>query len=194
MVRCTDCGFLCVLKIANSEELTAVPKGVRENWAEPQGSLRGFWSGNATAGVCFVQALPEEEMRQARTGLKESEHIVNRDRECASFMRWQQGFSPKEHLELLQIKKQSEFQEERRRGDLEFQEQVRKDDRAFQEEVREREAERQKSQREDDRKWQLDRQDKEKWSARWWALLMLALGTALGIFSTMITTLLQGKK
>ena len=34
----------------------------------------------------------------------------------------------------------------------------------------------------------------EKWSARWWALLMLALGTALGIFSTMITTLLQGKK
>jgi hypothetical protein len=129
MVRCVDCGFLCVRSHAN--EFVEVPEDIRRNWGAQQHD--NFWKGNKTIPICFARALPEDGRREAQAGPKDSQKVIERERECAFFMEWQQGFTPKEHREMFHEKMLMEMHAQQRERDRDWQESRTRDDRDRQE-------------------------------------------------------------
>jgi hypothetical protein len=99
MVRCIECGFLSVRNSAG--DFVEVPDFVRRDWDTRQ---YAFWDKHRQIAICFACALPEEERRVVQAGTKDAQKVIERDRECASFMEWQQGFTPKEHREMFHEK------------------------------------------------------------------------------------------
>ena len=57
--------------------------------------------------------------------------VSARERDCASFTPWRQGFTPKEHLEMLDRVERQRWQEEQREKDLRWREQQRKEDKRW---------------------------------------------------------------
>ena len=71
MVRCADCGFLCVRN--HADELVEVPDDIRHNWdAQPH---HNFWRGHNTTPICFARALPENERQLLQAGTKDSQKV-----------------------------------------------------------------------------------------------------------------------
>jgi hypothetical protein len=68
--------------------------------------------------------------------------VLQKERNCGSFTPWIQGFTPKEHKEMLDAKEMREWQAEQREKDRAWQEEQRKFDREWQE-----------SQKKADRRW-----------------------------------------
>jgi hypothetical protein len=121
MVRCADCGFLCVR--SNDNELVEVPDFIRQDW-ESDG-LR-FWQRHHNTPICFARVMPVNERQE--TGSKAFVQRVCKGRECPKFAPWQQGSTPKEHQEMLSIESQRAWEQERRERDRAWQEEQRKED------------------------------------------------------------------
>ena len=162
MVKCQDCGFLS-LRVNETQALVETPEGTRQSGQLTHRSRHAFLP------ECFVKACsfrdewnrttPEHEQDQARLRLYTTE------RDCKSWVKWQEGLTPREHKEMVDQQTLREWQEERRRNDRDWQEAQRKGD-----------QDRQRTQRKEDQ----DRQDGQRRSDRIWAIVLLIVGAVLG--------------
>jgi hypothetical protein len=103
-VRCCECGYLSLREVYN-RELYSPEANYRETGETPiASSLSPF-------PVCLMRAC---DFRRELKVAKEGHHsdsvkivdVIRRDRPCDEFTTWQQGFSPKEHLEMNILKEQ----------------------------------------------------------------------------------------
>ena len=156
MVKCCACGFLCVS--GNTHELVEVPEDWRESGQIPQHLYD-------LTPRCFVKAMPlKAEMRPVTKAEDWTQNfllIINKERACSKFTSWQQGYTPKEHQDMLQEKAILEFQAEQR----------------------ERERRWQEDQKAQDRVWQ----QQQKKTDRIWQMVYLLVGASLGwLFSHLL--------
>lgn len=151
MVKCCECGFLSVRRKGDNVLCEA-----HDYWRESgQVSPKHMYE---IAPVCFVMALP---IAHEMAGVGKDEErpkrfveIINKERDCAKFFPWVQGYSPKEHRDMLHEKMMIELQQAQRERE-----------RAWQDE-----------QKAKDREWQA----KQKIRDRFWSVLILILGAAIG--------------
>ena len=122
MVQCKNCGFLALR--GKNGELLESPIDYRE---------QGEHGIVVTEGrpLCFamVPALREEAKSVAADRQKVLE-VIRRDRDCQAFTAWQQGFSPKEHRQMLETERLREWQRK-----------VEQEDRAYRDEQRQKDVE-----------------------------------------------------
>lgn len=113
MVRCENCGFLCLRK--NTQELVETPQVTRE-----KGELNrdGYEGTHERQPVCFVMAFSlKGEIKPDSGHAQEFKRIITADRDCTSWVQWQEGYTPKEHKEMVDQKALREWQQEQRRKD-----------------------------------------------------------------------------
>jgi len=113
MAKCSECGFLTLRNRATGE-LVESDKDYRAV------GIISDWLGESHLHnwpLCFVQAWDLSEENEAQAQKQFVDHgadwepyvveILNRERECPKnssaigYTRWQQGFTPKEHREML---------------------------------------------------------------------------------------------
>ncbi len=160
MAECATCGFLAVLD-PKAGALDGCGSDYREN-----GELeyRDTAFQHHRWPICFVSAFPlRKEVRDAMdrdgvySGDASSVHVVevlkrNRD-ECPGFTPWRQGFTPKEHQEMLDRQWRLEFQAQREEADRQWRDQQRKADLEWREEQRRRDLEWRERESRETRKW-----------------------------------------
>jgi hypothetical protein len=130
MPNCAECGFLAA-RNNQSRQLEEVESIFRETGkpaiiVNEQGVL-GLGSSHESQPLCFAQAynLRREFMETTHEKYpiydapdKESiATVLHKDRECASFLPWQQGFTPKEHREMIDRERFEERQAKREEAD-----------------------------------------------------------------------------
>lgn len=109
MVRCADCGFLA-LRRRESQQLLGAEMPYREHGVLPEAVDADFQDEFESTPYCFVMAQPIHKEREDRKG------IIQRDRSCDSWVQWQQGFSPKEHREMLEEQRRRQLEDEVRKS------------------------------------------------------------------------------
>jgi hypothetical protein len=171
MPKCSDCGFLAVRDNHQSYQLVEVI----QEWRE-QG---GFPSDRYPIGpVCFVRAADLlAEIRKSAESSPEPRsqqvlHVINKQRECLKSEPWNQGFSPREHQQMVNDRLLQEEISQRRKDDL-----------AWQAEQREKDKVSQKEQKDDERRWQ----QKQKRGDRVWGIILLAVGSLLTLLLQWLT-------
>ncbi|MFC1968596.1 hypothetical protein ACFLVX_04335 [Chloroflexota bacterium] len=129
MVKCAECGFLTIRDITTGH-LVEVDDAYRmEGRVREIGAYRGYQK----TPICFAMAwnlMPEVEQaaqKQSKDQSDDSEKYVLRaiqkDRICPpegkelGFTDYQQGFTPKEHREMLDRKEWRDWQERQRKED-----------------------------------------------------------------------------
>ena len=137
MVKCSECGFLALRKWGNSQLVEAI-KDYRESGQKP---LPIYYRDVDSCPICFVMAydLVSEVEESAKQRLPNesgdwsgyNKIVIQKDRECPpdnksfGFTEYQQGFTPKEHREMLDRKAMLEWQAAREREDKGFRERER---------------------------------------------------------------------
>lgn len=117
MVKCAECGFL-TLRHRESRELAEVEWATRETGSVP---TKGPYSLYERTPLCFERAFPLQEEAKGDSP-DEVVRVFQSDRECPSFTPWQQGFTPKEHREMLDRREMRDWQERREREDRDWRE------------------------------------------------------------------------
>lgn len=108
MPKCSECGFLAAKNI-HTRNLEEVEGGFRRSGNSPNEIMGGKEIGYPRYKeypICFVQEYDLIDSFERITG-RDSEKfltIVNEERECKAFTEWQQGFTPKEHREMIDRK------------------------------------------------------------------------------------------
>lgn len=121
-VKCADCGFLAVRHFETRQLLDAEPlfrsRGYIPSVTVGKGADSRAYDEHP---VCFANYInfrtPEEAGISASEGTRRD--AVQKERECPHFTQWQQGFTPKEHREMIQQAELMRLQNERDRADRE---------------------------------------------------------------------------
>ena len=112
-VRCDKCGFLALCNI-DDRHLTEADRVYRTT-AEPPKSREWEVAEYDNIPICFrTKANLREEIKEQETKVlpKDILAVIQQERLCSEFEDWIQGFSPKEHLEMLIRQKELERQEQ----------------------------------------------------------------------------------
>ncbi len=113
MVKCADCGFLT--KINQETRALEETEQITRN------------EGIITSPVCFVRANDLWAESGTNYGIICGGSEINikatlqKDRDCRQFTKWQQGFTPKEHREMLDRTQMLKWQTEREEADRKWQ-------------------------------------------------------------------------
>ena len=81
--------------------------------------------------LCFVQAVSFQVEAQEDETENAVSSVIRQERKCSNFTPWQQGFTPKEHREMLDRKQLLEWQVEREREDKIFRKQESQSNRRY---------------------------------------------------------------
>jgi flagellar motility protein MotE (MotC chaperone) len=189
-VKCAECGFLSMRGEKTLEEVELrFRSGVGSPDLEP---------------LCFVLAFNlGDELRNAKNALPPSNSpttgarteksmkddrdanlgVITKDRPCLSFVKWVQGFSPKEHKEMVFHIELQKMQQEQREKDI------------AREEQRLRDAERQ---RKEDLEWRAeqDRKTEERWRSenklqKYSLIIIGIIGTVILAGAQIVGSLIQ---
>lgn len=119
-VKCTDCGFLGV-RNCETREIVEVEANSRRN-----GGIAGFLVGQNQVKqvyepylICFRRAWPlRDEQLPPDRGLDKTLSdsvlaVIQKPRECSSFTKWEQGYTPREHWEMIQEAERLKWQSQR---------------------------------------------------------------------------------
>jgi hypothetical protein len=121
MVKCADCGFLAA-RLKNERVLVDAEESMRQKWDLPKGKNdkgQGIEVYEHDP-ICFVR-VPNF---RVESGVKlQATEAVTRERECDRFVLWQQGFTPKEHAEMIQEEARLRWQARREDADKEWRDQ-----------------------------------------------------------------------
>jgi hypothetical protein len=126
MAKCSECGFLAARNLY-TRQLEEVEKEYRDNGASPTKpfpdgvemmSINGIRNVYGLP-VCFARAFPLDLEIVASASSKDNGilTVINRERQCPYFVKWQQGFTPKEHQEMLDRQRKLEQEDKRRTSD-----------------------------------------------------------------------------
>lgn len=138
MVKCTNCGFL-TLRLRRTRELVEAESEFRRLGRFPPDPLARQYVLYDDQILCFARALDMvQAVRSARDGTPPNETppqgwsapfgtlktlgVITEERQCSSFTPWIQGFTPKEHQEMLDRKMMLDWQADREREDREWRE------------------------------------------------------------------------
>lgn len=140
MVKCAKCGFLCYRNLedralveaeANFRETGKVPQPDRPTEYDigiPSSFVAGGGFGDIP--ICFARAADlDSETKLDKTNQSSiGQHsegavlrAITKERECAHFTTWYQGFTPKEHREMLDRDNMLIWQRDREESDRVFQ-------------------------------------------------------------------------
>jgi len=130
VVRCSECGFLAA-RDWETREFVEIDDKKRDS-----GKIGSDFGGLEPIPVCFINCFnikeevevlrkaAHDEPTQNSYGQHISPHwgnyvkqVLNTERECEYFIEWQQGFTPKEHREMMDRQFMMKMEEERRRND-----------------------------------------------------------------------------
>ena len=107
MVKCSECGFLASRNV-QTRRLEETELEIRAEGALTIAYNTGKPFDKYEPPICFKQApdfkfIPysEETTLQWNKVSKNVYDEIQRDRECKFFTKWRQGFTPKEHQEML---------------------------------------------------------------------------------------------
>jgi hypothetical protein len=189
-VKCANCGLLAM--VGENQAFIEAPMRTRKEGLQPWKVINPH---------CFVDAydLPNE--------FKETEYreknpqrrlliVLDEERDCKRFAQWKQGYTPKEHNDMIQSEALREaneraqqvmrdWQGEQRRLDAERQDKQRRADQERQDKQRQEDQIRQDAQRHEDQARQ-DRLEKEKQSFQ---SRLLVYGGILGASLALISFL-----
>jgi hypothetical protein len=128
MVKCAECGFLAARNIL-TRELEEAEKTFREKGTIPlTGQLEGRpQARHESLPLCFEGVYNLRDEFEEFAGKSNPQYtdvhaVINSERQCNGFVKWQQGYSPKEHREMLDRKWVLEYQEKREKDNREWQE------------------------------------------------------------------------
>ena len=110
MGKCADCGFLALRRNSDHVLIEAEVR-VREN------GFIGQQDRYDPTPVCFAQAYHLHEEMKGAQGKATLLAVVGRERECNEFTPWVQGYSPKDHRDMLNQQVFLNWQKEQRRED-----------------------------------------------------------------------------
>ena len=119
MVKCIDCGYLTVRHT------------FERNLVEAEGTIRfgENWPVQQKTNICLYERRPLCFVMARRIGNKDGDYsalefkdVINELIECEYFTRWQQGFTPKEHREILDRQQLLQWQDKREEKDRQFRE------------------------------------------------------------------------
>ena len=125
MVKCIDCGYLAA-RHHESRLLEEVEENYRNNGISPNttvGSKHGIGIPVYDEPICFMRSCDlkaEYGEKRPPSMTKDLLSTLRKDRECNSFTKWQQGFTPKEHREMVDREKMIEWQHQERRSDIKW--------------------------------------------------------------------------
>jgi hypothetical protein len=130
VVRCSECGFIAA-RLIQTRGFIEVDDEKRDS-----GELESKYGVNIEPiPICFVngfnikgevEALGKGSAEWTRDSIKEwippvwasyVKQVLNRERVCESFMKWQQGFTPKEHREMMDRERRDRLEAEIRKND-----------------------------------------------------------------------------
>ena len=107
MKKCTDCGYLAVRNV-DSRELEEAEEVFREKGTGPMAKV---YEGNPhlrheKQPLCFarVHSFSDDFKKAIKENIPEDgrvKQIIQKERQCDKSTDWQQGFTPKEHREML---------------------------------------------------------------------------------------------
>ncbi len=118
MSKCTECGYLA-LRNKESRSLVEAEYDYRKKEFDPTISPHGI-SQYEDLPLCFAQSYDinaEITNSQDTSNYKDIHNIINKERECTKFTKWTQGFTPKEHMEMLDREEWRNWQEKQRKSD-----------------------------------------------------------------------------
>ena len=98
-VRCSECGFLALRRRDGSSALEEAHEQFRDN-----ARVTHDRSGNHhdETPICFVRAAAlRKECGGERADSDKVAVVIHCDRQCSAFVSWEQGFSPKEHVDKM---------------------------------------------------------------------------------------------
>jgi len=126
-VKCGECGFIAV-RVLKTRELIETEDRIRCD-----GKISGVYE---YLPICFTNGIDvkeeieilrksanDEPTQDAIGGFispnwaKHIEVLLNMERECSSFTKWWQGFTPKEHKEMIDREAMLEWQRKERKDD-----------------------------------------------------------------------------
>jgi hypothetical protein len=159
MVCCSECGFLTLRNRLNYE-LVEADDDFRE-------------SGQAVhecspSPLCFAMVPDPRKEAGSSPDSRVVLNVITKSRDCPKFTPWQQGFSPKEHAEMLHEKAMEELRETREEKDRQW--------RAAQEQER-----RELEDRREKERW--DREARQATSSRRFQIVNLLVGAAVTLAS-----------
>lgn len=134
MVKCVDCGYLAVRNLHN-RTLAEAESLMRQRGESPPHPGDSRWKFYETGPVCFVLAcdLPREAGNADDKG--KFLDVIGRERECNRHTPWQQGFTPREHKEMLDEKEERKWRAEEERRNKEYRDKKDENDRKYREET-----------------------------------------------------------
>jgi len=131
--KCADCGLLAA-RNSQTRELEEVQEDYRNTGKAPKWSVEvprrtpeffAAWVGKEGLGtpVCFMRVYDlSVEFKPNEMGAAEEKclQILGKERECSSFIEWKQGFTPKEHREMMDREGMLKWQAEREDKDRDW--------------------------------------------------------------------------
>ena len=131
MVRCSECGFIAA-RVWRTREFVEIEDRQRDS-GDIKNELGG---GLESIPVCFVNSFDiKEEVEAVRKAAHDEptqnafdeqrpprwaihvKQVLNTERDCKWFIKWQQGSTPKEHREMMDRQFMMEMEEKRRKND-----------------------------------------------------------------------------
>ena len=113
-VKCGECGFIAA-RVWHTTEFSEIAEEKRNS-----GKIGSDRGGHEPVPVCFINSFNiKEEVEILRKAVHDEplhdaiggyispkweiyvEDVLNTERKCKSFRKWQQGFSPREHREMI---------------------------------------------------------------------------------------------
>ena len=125
MAKCEDCGFLAV-RNRQTRALSETEASMREK-GEPARIPKvelPFYERNP---ICFLQMndlTAEMEKLDDKTSFK---NVIKKERECKPCTKWIQGFTPREHKEMIDAEKQQTWQRQVEKENKDFAEKIRQE-------------------------------------------------------------------
>ena len=111
-VKCAECGFLAI-RNQHTRELHEVEASMRKEWATPKTIIGSLKNVHIYEGLplCFRRSpdFPDESIGNT-TASEQIIEVINGDHPCDHYTPWQQGFTPKEHQEMLNEQRMLEWQ------------------------------------------------------------------------------------
>jgi hypothetical protein len=131
VARCSECGFIAA-RIWRTREFIEIDDRKRDS-----GNIKDEFGGDLESiPACFVNRFNiKEEVEAARKAAHDEptrnsigelippywpnyvKEVLNRERACEYFIKWQQGFTPKEHREMMDRERMQKWQMEREEAD-----------------------------------------------------------------------------
>jgi hypothetical protein len=177
MAKCVDCGFLS-LRLRKGRALVEAEVDYREKGSRPSEGNTLIYE---DLPICFVMAfdLASECKSADRNDLIA---VMKKERDCQSSTAWLQGFSPKEHREMLNEKMMREWQANREDADRAWRNQQAEDERKWREHQAKVEADRYAEQRADEhRRHRID------------LFVMGGIVTGVGVIAQLIAAWISGR-